>query len=278
MPPRTTEAPASPPDTYHRLVRLCEPLAVTLAEDDAVTSVPSVHSTRTAGRGSGVDEAAESLIPARVDALIDALIDGEGERIAAAHGAAARRDVAASRVLHHCLWSVCLLFSGPWYLAGQVPRIPRDALHVNSRTAAFTLRVDQVTFRPGDGDALRAAVAEHVGPVLDAFAPAVRRGARTLWGMVTDDLASGLWYLGRVLGDEGDGIRAATAVLPGATPPLPGAADFRTLRAPSGRRHPTRTRLSCCLYYATGAAAEACLTCPRTPDAERVLRLEEAAG
>ncbi|PWI44607.1 iron-sulfur protein [Streptomyces sp. ICBB 8177] len=210
--------------------------------------------------------------------LIKTLIDGEGARIAAAHGAPARRDVAASRALHHYLWSVCLLFSGPWYLAGQVPRIPREALRVNPHATVFTLRVDQVEFLPGDGDALRAAVAAHAGPVLDAFAPAVRRGARALWGMVTDDLASGLWYLGRVLGDEGDGIRAATAVLPGATPPLPGAADFRTLHAPSGRHHPTRTRLSCCLHYATGAGAEACLTCPRTPDAERVPRLEEAAG
>ncbi|MBO1417226.1 (2Fe-2S)-binding protein [Streptomyces sp. FH025] len=129
--------------------------------------------------------------------------------------------------------------------------------------------------------------------------------------MVTDDLASAVWYLGRMLGArdtgpsgtgsndtgpnetgangngpdgaESDGagpdgaeedaaVAAAEALLPGGTLPLPGAADFRRLRTPDGREHHTRTRLGCCLYYAVEPGAAACLTCPRTTDEERLRR------
>ncbi|MEU6233969.1 (2Fe-2S)-binding protein, partial [Kitasatospora sp. NPDC047058] len=67
-------------------------------------------------------------------------------------------------------------------------------------------------------------------------------------------------------------VRAAGAVLPGGTQPLLGAADFRLLHGPDGRSHHTRTRLGCCLYYAIRPDG-ACLTCPRTPDDERLRRL-----
>jgi hypothetical protein len=128
-----------------------------------------------------------------------------------------------------------------------------------------------------DAEALRAdlrtAVADHMRPLLTAIGPHTRRGPRALWGMVADDLISGVWHLGRVLGQEERAVRAATDLLPRAVPPFPGGADFRRLTAGDGRSHPTRTRLGCCLYYAI-RPAEACVTCPRTGDTERLRRLE----
>jgi hypothetical protein len=120
---------------------------------------------------------------------------------------------------------------------------------------------------------LRVAVADHMGPLLSAIGPHIRRGPRALWGLVTDDLVSGIWYLGRVLGQEPAAVRAATALLPSAVPPFPGGAGFRHLAGSDGRQHPTRTRMGCCLYY-TIRPAGACATCPRTCDAERLRRLE----
>ncbi|MGW7417617.1 (2Fe-2S)-binding protein, partial [Streptomyces sp. NPDC054863] len=121
---------------------------------------------------------------------------------------------------------------------------------------------------------LRAAVADHVRPLLTAVRPHARRSPRTLWGMAGDDLVSGIWYLGRMLGQEERALQAATALLPTAVPPFPGGADFRRLTTPDGSRHPTRTRLGCCMYY-TLDSAQACATCPRTCDAERLRRLTD---
>ncbi len=275
--------PASPGDTYRYLVPLCAPLNVNITEANIPRMGDVDRTTGDAGAAHG-GAAGPGTIPGRGVSAADlagcreaaaVLVEGESDRIAAVHGDRPRPDVAASRLLHHYLWSVGLLFTGPWYLGRRVPRIPLGAVRVAPRTGALTLEVTALTWAPGDADALRGRVAEHVGPVLEAFAPLTRRGRRALWGMATDDLASGLWFLGRALGEEERGIREAAAVLPGATPPFPGAADFRTLRDARGRRHATRTRLGCCLHYAvTPATADPCLTCPRMPDAERLRRLE----
>ncbi|MFB7667066.1 (2Fe-2S)-binding protein [Kitasatospora sp. NPDC056138] len=199
------------------------------------------------------------------------LVAAEAARIEAGNGRAPRTHVAASRLLHHLLWSAALLFSGPWYLAGEVPRLGVQDCWIDAGTGDLTVR--PAVGVPGGEAELRDAVAAFVGPLLGAFAPYVKRGQRALWGMAADDLLSGIWYLGRMLGEEERAIRVAGAVLPGGTPPFPGAADFRLLQGTSGRVHRTRTRLGCCLYYAI-RPAEACVTCPRTCDEERVRRLE----
>ena len=121
--------------------------------------------------------------------------------------------------------------------------------------------------------ALRVAMADHMRPLLSAIGPVARRSARSLWGLVADDLVSGIWHLGRTLGQEAKAVRAATEVLPIAVPPYPAAADFRHLTGADGRRHATRTRTGCCMFYAI-RPAEACVTCPRTGDAERLRRLQ----
>lgn len=266
--PAITASFASLAGTYRRLSRICEPL------DVRVIDTTGIAGERVIGTAHIGHSAAEFV---SVPDALTAAIDGEADRVTARHGRRPRHDVAASRLLHHYLWSVGLLFSGPWYLDRRVPAIPLDRVRLEPATGALTLDVRAIECLPGtdDGGSLRQAFAAHLGPLLDAFAPHVKRGPRTLWGMATDDLASGLWFLGRSLGEEQRGIREATAVLPGATPPFPGGADFRVLRAPSGAAHPTRTRLGCCLHYAI-TPGDPCMTCPRMADDERLRRLESS--
>jgi len=205
-------------------------------------------------------------IPAdRLASAADRLVEGEAARIRARHGLAPRPHVAASRLLHHCLWSTSLLISGVWYLEGRVPLLPADRLWIDAATGEFALRPDDRTpddrtpddRTPDDGAALRDAVAARVSPVLAAFQPLVRRGPRALWGMATDDLLSGLWYLGRMLGQEDHAVATATALLPADARPWTGPANFR--REEGGW---TRTRQGCCLYYAVDPV-NPCATCPR---------------
>lgn len=247
------EAPPLP-DTYRRLGEHCPALRVRLlADGELIDRQQWIAATDFAGR-------------------MPELIEGEVRRIHAEHGRRMPPHVAAARLLHHYLWSACLLVGGPWYLTGVVPELLPDRVWLDARTG-------ELAFRPGGEheDAspagLRAVVAAHAAPVLAAFQPVAKRGSHALWGMVTDDLVSGLWYLGRMLGREQDAVARAERLLPGGTAPLPGGAHFRRLVGATGREHLTRTRLGCCLYYAL-RPDEACLTCPRTCDAERLRRLE----
>jgi hypothetical protein len=209
-----------------------------------------------------------------------AVIEGEAARIRDEYAHAPRPDVAASRALHNCLWSTGLLLGGTWYLQRRIPLIRPDRLWIEARTGRFAVAPGGFTAPGGERaphSALRAAYVELVSPLLAAFRPEIRRGARALWGMAADDLVSALWYLGRTLGQEEQAVREAAVLLPGDTPPFPSGAGFRSLRGASGRSYETRTRAGCCLFYAI-RPAEACVTCPRTGDAERLRRLEAEAG
>ncbi|MGP3980072.1 iron-sulfur protein [Streptomyces sp. KR80] len=269
-------------DIYRRLTASCDALDVRVADRGSATADESAA-------GEGWVDGAELAQSAEA---LDAFVDAEAARIRDRHGHPARRDVAASRALHAYLWSVSLLMSGVWYLERRVPRIRPQDVRLDLATGAFQLVPgsgfaclpnDPAASRvPGvrvlvDEEALRtelrAAVADHVRPLLTAMGPHLRRGPRALWGMAGDDLISGIWYLGRMLDQEQHAIRAATELLPKNVPPFPGRADFRRLTGRDGQQYPTRTRLGCCLYY-TLHSADACLTCPRTCDAERLRRLE----
>ncbi len=269
--------------TYRRLAAACDALNVRIARADtaAVEATPP-----------GVHLGGAEL--ARSPEALDALIEAEATRLRERHGHDPRADVAAALALHGYLWSVSLLMSGPWYLERRVPRVQREEVRLDLATGAYhivpgtgfaCLPGDRAADLPGvrvvaDEEALRAelrtAVADHIRPLLTAIGPRMRRGPRALWGTATDDLVSGIWYLGRMLGQEDRAVRAATELLPGGIPPFPGGAGFRRLAGRHGDRYPTRTRISCCTYYTLDSAQE-CLTCPRTCDAERLRRLENGS-
>lgn len=264
--------------TYGRLAAACEALNVRVA-----TASDRPEQWQLSG--------AELTEPAGSRQALDDFVAAEAARIRAGHGHDPRPDVAASRALHDYLWSVSLLMSGAWYLERRVPRIRPREVRVDLATGAFEIvPAAGFTCLPGDPAAhvegarvvadeealraeLRAAVADHMRPLLAAIGPLVRRRDRALWGMVTDDLVSGIWYLGRALGQEEHAVREATELLPMAIAPFAGGADFRRLADRAGYLHPTRTRLGCCMYY-TLDSARACATCPRTCDAERLRRIE----
>lgn len=262
-------------DVYRRLADVCEALTVRVAEPDEEPT----HAGATAAE-----------LMADPDVL-DAFVEAEAARIHDRYGVRVRPDVAASRALHNYAWTVGVLMGGAWYLERRVPRIRPEDLRLELATGTYVLTPgtelaclagDPVAGLPGvltlpQEELLRAqlrmAVADHMRPLLAAIGPTARRRARALWGMVADDLVSGIWYLGRMLGQEGAAVRAATEVLPIGVPPYPDGADFRYLVGEDGRRHATRTRTGCCMFYAI-RPAEACGTCPRTCDAERLRRLE----
>ncbi|KND33896.1 iron-sulfur protein [Streptomyces acidiscabies] len=235
------EHPMPVTDVLHRVTALCDVLDVRVTAEE----------------------------PLGTDLLTDtaAFVDAEADRIRERYDVTVPRHVAASRALHDYAWSAALLMSGPWFLERRVPLIRPQDIRADLATASYQVRPTEAL-----ADDLLDALTAHMEPVLDAFAPLTRRGSRALWGMVGDDLVSGLWYLGRVLDREDDGIRAASEILPGPVGRFPAGAAFRNLTAPDGSCHPTRTRAGCCMFYAV-RPTEACGTCPRTSDAERLRRL-----
>ncbi|WP_327292887.1 (2Fe-2S)-binding protein [Streptomyces sp. NBC_01198] len=268
---------------YRRLAALCPELGL----DAAAPGSPPGPGRTAPGWVDGarlVDDAAAR----------QSWLAAEAAEIRVCYAAEARDDVVASRALHGYLWSVCLLISGPWYLERRVPLLrPADVL----LGPGGSVRVVPGPFAclPGDpaagsgqarvldceealGAELRRAVADHVRPLLGVLRPDLRRGTRALWGMVGDDLISGLWHLGRALGEEDHAADLATRLLPAPTPPFPGGARFRPL--PDGHPGPerlTRTRIGCCMHY-TIRPEETCSTCPRLRAATRAPVAAAPAG
>ncbi|MEV7471017.1 (2Fe-2S)-binding protein [Streptomyces kronopolitis] len=273
------QAPAAPPsvhpvaDAYARLSAVFPGLRVTTWDGAPPSGDGWVCAAALAAGG----EALETFL-ARDDAQI--LRD---------HGRRARPDVVAGFALHRYAWPACLLITLPWFLHRRVPRLPVQDVSFQRERGRMAVRLstfcclpdDPAAALPGarvvpDEEALRAevraAVGAHLAPVLDGFAPRMRRGPRALWGMATDEIIEGLWYLGHLLDDEPRAMAALQQLLPGATAPYIGAAAFRTLTAPDGTLLPTRDRASCCMYY-TLRPEDTCLTCPRTHDTARIERL-----
>ncbi|MER5525641.1 (2Fe-2S)-binding protein [Streptomyces sp. NPDC002677] len=225
---------------------------------------------------------------------LDTFLAWDEDQILRDHGQPGRPDVVASFGLHRYGWAACLLITLPWFLDRRVPRLPvthvsydRVAGRMAVRVASFAcLPDDPAAALPGavvvaDEEALRAevraAVAEHLEPVLGAFGPRMRRRGRALWGMATDEIVEGLWYLAEMLGDEERAVRELDRLLPGATKPYVGSAAFRELTGPAGEPLPTRDRASCCMYY-TLRPEDTCVTCPRTCDDERIAKLTAVAA
>ncbi|MEV0975538.1 (2Fe-2S)-binding protein [Streptomyces sp. NPDC049915] len=226
-------------------------------------------------------------------AALDAFLAWDDAQVLRDYGTRARADVVASFGLHRYAWPACLLITVPWFLHRRVPRLPvthvsydRTAGHMAVHPASFAcLPGDPAAAHPAarvvpDEEALRAevrgAIAEHAEPLLAAFGPRMRRRGRALWGMVTDEVVEGLWYVAHLLGEEKRARHELELLLPGATKPYAGAAAFRELSGPNGERLPTRDRASCCMFY-TVRPEDTCATCPRTCDTDRLTKLMSAA-
>ncbi|UNO39373.1 (2Fe-2S)-binding protein [Streptomyces sp. MST-110588] len=209
------------------------------------------------------------------------------------YGQRARPDVVATFGLHRYAWPACLLITVPWFLHRRVPRLPVQDVAHHRELGRMAVRVRSFACLPGDPLAglpgarvvpdeealrteVREAVAEHLGPVLDGFRPRMRRGPRALWGMASDEIVEGLWYVGHLLGEEPRAVAELARLLPGGTAPYVKGAAFRELTGPGGEALATRDRASCCMFY-TLRPEDTCVTCPRTCDADRVKRLTAAA-
>ncbi|MFE2048492.1 (2Fe-2S)-binding protein [Streptomyces sp. NPDC059459] len=271
-------------DAYARLAEVLPGLGVT--ELDGADEVPSGDGWVPAG----------SL--AAGGAELDAFLAWDDAQVLRDYGQRARPDVVASFGLHRYAWPACLLITVPWFLHRRVPRYPADRVAYDRsaaglplgrmavRSAGFAcLPGDPAAALPGarvvaDEEALRAevraSVAEHLEPVLAAFGPRMRRRGRALWGMATDEVVEGLWYVAHLLGEQERARRELELLLPGATKPYVGDAAFRELTGPDGESLHTRDRASCCMFY-TLRPEDTCATCPRTCDADRVGKLLAAA-
>jgi hypothetical protein len=272
-PEASTASPLSA--AYERLAEVFPSLRITEVRDAG--DLP---------RGGGWVRAAEL---AGGGAALDAFLAWDDEQVRRDYGERARPDVVASFGLHRYAWSACLLVTLPWFLHRRVPRVPVESVAYDRASGRLAVCAREFSCLPGDPaaalpgarvvegeEALRAAVreavAEHLGPVLDGFRPHMRRGPRALWGMATDEITEGLWYVGHLLGEERRAMAEAELLLPGSVAPFPQGAAFRELSGPGGETYSTRDRASCCMFY-TLRPEDTCVTCPRTCDADRVRRL-----
>ncbi|KQX55730.1 MULTISPECIES: (2Fe-2S)-binding protein [unclassified Streptomyces] len=231
--------------------------------------------------------------------VLDAFLAWDDAQVLRDHGTRARPDVVASFGLHRYAWPACLLVTVPWFLERRVPRLPARNVSFQRALGRMAVRVEEFACLPddpgatlpgarvvADEDALRAEVrtslAEHFEAVLDGFGPRMRRGRRALWGMATDEIVEGLWYIGALLGEEPRAMAELDLLMPGTAKPYKpyaGSAGFRELtgsQGPDGTPRATRDRATCCFFY-TLRPEDTCLTCPRTCDAERVRRLAATA-
>jgi hypothetical protein len=220
---------------------------------------------------------------------LDAFLSFDERQIRRDWGREARPDVLAGMALHRYAWPACLLVTLPWFLLRRVPRVPVSSVSFQRTLGRMSVALgefaclpdDPAARAPGarvvrDEEALRAevrsAVADHLAPLLAAFGPRMRRRQRALWGMATDEVVEGLWYIGHLLGEEQRAVHDLGLLLPGASEPYAGGAGFRELAAGEGRVLPTRDRVTCCLFY-TLRPDDTCVTCPRTCDSERARKL-----
>ncbi|MFD7909815.1 (2Fe-2S)-binding protein [Streptomyces sp. NPDC059752] len=225
---------------------------------------------------------------------LDAFLAWDNAQVLRDYGTQARPDVIAGFGLHRYAWPACLLITLPWFLHRRVPRLPVTEVAFHRTLGRMSVHVGEFACLPGDPaaalpgarvvpdeealrDEVRAAVAQHLGPLLEGFGPRMRRGRRALWGMVTDEVVEGLWYIGNLLGEEQRAMAELEALLPGSTAPYTGGAGFRTLTGPAGEELPTRDRAGCCFFY-TIRPEDTCVTCPRTCDADRIARLAATAA
>ncbi|WP_330286967.1 (2Fe-2S)-binding protein [Streptomyces sp. NBC_00576] len=227
------------------------------------------------------------------DGDLDSFLAWDDEQVLRDYGQRGRPDVIAGFGLHRYAWTACLLITVPWFLHRRVPRLPVEDVSYHRTDGRFSIRTGAFTCLPGDpaaalpgarvvGDEealrgeVRAALTEHLEPLLGGFGPRMRRRGRALWAVVTDDVVEGLHYIGQVVGEGDRAQRELELLLPGSTRPFVGSAGFGELTGPNGTPLPTRDRAGCCFFY-TIRPDEMCDNCPRTCENDRIAKLTAAA-
>ncbi|MFE9681122.1 (2Fe-2S)-binding protein [Streptomyces sp. NPDC006285] len=231
---------------------------------------------------------------AEAGADLDSFLAWDDEQVLADHGRRARPDVVASFGLHRYAWPACLLITVPWFVLRRVPRFPVQDVTFERMPGRIAVRVGEFACLPDDPAAalpgarvvpdeealraeVRAAVAEHLEPVLNGFGPRMRRRGRALWAMATDEVVESLWYVAGLMGEQQRATVELERLFPGATRPYVGAAGFREVTSAGGQCLPTRDRASCCFYY-TLDAEDTCANCPRNSEAVRIAKLTAQAA
>ncbi|MDX2543472.1 (2Fe-2S)-binding protein [Streptomyces sp. WI04-05B] len=228
------------------------------------------------------------------DGDLDSFLDWDDEQVLRDYGARGRPDVVAGFGLHRYAWTACLLITVPWFLHRRVPRLPVEDVSYHRTEGRFSVRTGTFACLPddpaavlpgarpaGDEEALRgevrAALAEHLEPLLGGFGPRMRRRGRALWSVVTDDVVEGLHYIGQVVGEPDRARRELELLLPGSTRPFVGSAGFREVTGPDGAALSVRDRASCCFFY-TIRPDDMCDNCPRTCENDRIAKLRATAA
>lgn len=177
-------------------------------------------------------------------------------------------------------------------VARRVPDLDPASLAVHRHPGGWpdgvALLGDRFTCLPDDPDAghasadvvadetalaavLRERVAAHAAAFHAVYHPAVKISSRQRWGMLTDVLDTALWTTGTQTGAEDAGVRDARLVLDDVHPPFTSRSRTYRLVDGRGRGRWSRRRQSCCFLYPV-PGAQACTTCPRVSDDERVAR------
>ena len=125
-------------------------------------------------------------------------------------------------------------------------------------------------------DVLRGQVRMHADDFLAGYVGRAKLARRHRLGAFFDGLDTGVWYGGTTeAGAAPEVLRLGALVLPGSTPEFPDPSTVYRLTDTRGREHLSRRRVGCCYYYKVTEGGEACATCPRVSDAERVKRYAE---
>lgn len=199
-----------------------------------------------------------------------------GEDLEREHGRPPRRYLAPTLVLDEFAWCVAVALAGPYLAAGLLVEPAAHGVDVHVHGDLWTVRVRPVSIRTA-AEPERDAAEEITGTFLRLLAPVVERAAEAsgrrhqpMWRSAADMIAVGAWSAGEHLGDEQAGADLGAMLLSAARAPLNAGPGFRTVDV-AGQPVLTRVRTECCFFYTL--TAQACVTCPRTTDAERAERL-----
>jgi ferric iron reductase protein FhuF len=187
---------------------------------------------------------------------------------------ALRQGTSDRRVLATVWWySASLVLLTP-PLAGLVTGSPLSARLEDTTLSALAggllVGASSSAAGPGPVDALGDQLRESLAAVIGAVAEAGRMRERPLWAIAADSLANRLLAVGRAIGDVSGatGLAAPLATAIGFPLPRPRYIDI------AGARF-TR-RASCCLLFRV-PGEPLCTSCPRRPEAERRILLEDTA-